>query len=322
MDVRKTLFPRLVTVKKIWNSAEHNALTDLILFHRHWYCTFRESNKHEHGLDGQIRILKSDDANKWESVALIKEEGIDLRDPKFSITPDAQLMLLIGGTEYSVDQRYITRQPRVAFSKDGADWTPLQKVLEPHDWLWRITWHQGKGYGASYRYSNPDRKSDEWLIKLVSTNNGTDYSEITQWDIPGYPSEATVRFLPNDRMIALVRREQRFNNHAWIGSSLPSYINWEWNQAQRYFGGPNFIILPNGAWWAGGRIIFSTPYGILEKTVLASMTEQSLDPLIILPSGGDCSYPGMAYDHEFLWMSYYSSHEGKSAIYLAKIQFS
>ena len=33
------------------------------------------------------------------------------------------------------------------------------------------------------------------------------------------------------------------------------------------------------------------------------------------------SYPGMVWDDDLLWLSYYSSHEGKTSIYLAKIRF-
>jgi hypothetical protein len=38
-----------------------------------------------------------------------------------------------------------------------------------------------------------------------------------------------------------------------------------------------------------------------------------------LPSGGDNSYPGLLLEKKRLIVSYYSSHEGKSAIYLAVI---
>ncbi len=39
-----------------------------------------------------------------------------------------------------------------------------------------------------------------------------------------------------------------------------------------------------------------------------------------LPSGGDTSYAGMAWHDGLLWISYYSSHEGKANIYLAKVK--
>jgi hypothetical protein len=38
-----------------------------------------------------------------------------------------------------------------------------------------------------------------------------------------------------------------------------------------------------------------------------------------LPSGGDTSYAGLVWHDGVLWVSYYSSHEGKSAVYLAKV---
>jgi len=38
---------------------------------------------------------------------------------------------------------------------------------------------------------------------------------------------------------------------------------------------------------------------------------------VTLPSGGDTSYPGLLWHEERLWVSYYSSHEGKTSIYLA-----
>ncbi|MBN9121401.1 MAG: hypothetical protein J0I06_19995 [Planctomycetes bacterium] len=38
------------------------------------------------------------------------------------------------------------------------------------------------------------------------------------------------------------------------------------------------------------------------------------------PSGGDTSSAGLVWHHGVLWVSYYSSHEGKSAVYLAKVK--
>ena len=41
---------------------------------------------------------------------------------------------------------------------------------------------------------------------------------------------------------------------------------------------------------------------------------------LTLPSGGDTSYPGLVWHDGLLWVSYYSSHEGKTSIYLAKVK--
>ena len=39
-----------------------------------------------------------------------------------------------------------------------------------------------------------------------------------------------------------------------------------------------------------------------------------------LPSSGDSSYPGLVWHDNQLWISYYSSHEGKAAIYIARVK--
>jgi hypothetical protein len=44
------------------------------------------------------------------------------------------------------------------------------------------------------------------------------------------------------------------------------------------------------------------------------------EPALTLPSGGDTSYPGMLWHDGLLWLSYYASHEGKTAIYLARVK--
>jgi hypothetical protein len=55
--------------------------------------------------------------------------------------------------------------------------------------------------------------------------------------------------------------------------------------------------------------------------MIARMQGASLAPALVLPSGGDCSYPGLAFFGGRLWVSYYSSHEGRTAIYLAIVRF-
>ena len=41
---------------------------------------------------------------------------------------------------------------------------------------------------------------------------------------------------------------------------------------------------------------------------------------LTFPSGGDCSYPGLVWKDGVLHVSYYSSHEGKTSIYFARVK--
>ena len=299
--------PRIVSVEKIWDRGLHNAFTDLIRFRERWFCTFREGERHAAGQDGRIRVITSSDGENWESAALLSTEGVDLRDPKLSLTPDGRLLLVAGGSVYR-DDAFQTRAPRVAFSPDGYEWTPPRRVLAEEHWLWRITWHKDTAYSVS---KMGDGKNTRRVI-LYSSPDGIEWNWITVFrNIPPWPNEATIRFLPGDEMMILLRR----NATGWIGTSQPPYRKWTWHDTGHRLGGPNFIRLPDGRLWAGSRAYTQDP-----TTILARMTRNSFEPVLTLPSGGDTSYPGMVWHQGLLWISYYSSHEGKSNIYLAKVR--
>ena len=120
-------------------------------------------------------------------------------------------------------------------------------------------------------------------------------------------------------MVALIRP-------GWVGSSLPPYRDWTFHKLQHRLGGPNFIRIPDGSLWAASRgyprgtpVIGAWTQGEAFN-VLAKMTLNGYEPVLKLPSGGDTSYPGMVWHQGLLWLNYYSSHEGKTSIYLAKIR--
>ncbi|MGQ9649517.1 MAG: sialidase family protein [Phycisphaerae bacterium] len=301
----------IVSVKRIWDEGPHNAFTDLIRFQNKWYCTFREGQDHVGG-DGKLRVLESTDGDNWSSAALLSEEGVDLRDPKLSITADGRLMIVAGGSVYK-GKELVNCRPRVAFSKDGRQWSVPQRVLTDGEWLWRVTWHDGRAYGVSYDGVSKG-KAGEWPLTLWSSEDGIHYERITALEVTGRPNETTLRFMPDGEMIALVRREGG-NAHGWIGRSRIPYTEWTWHEIRHRLGGPNFIRLPDGRMWAASR-----SYGQESKTVLAALSPTTYEPVLTFPSGGDCSYPGLVWHDNLLWMSYYSSHEGKTSIYLARVK--
>jgi hypothetical protein len=321
--------PKLVSVAKIWDKGTHNAFTDLIRWRDKLYCVFREGERHRGG-EGQLRVLESSDGKVWQAVGLVTEEGIDLRDPHLSITPDDRLMVVAGGTVYFKGTKTIMgRWSRVSFSKDARSWTPPKRVGSEGEWLWRVTWHEGKAYGVTYNglvRDTPAAKEAtkstgpvstepaDWKSKLVVADDGVNFRLITHLGVPGHPNETTLRVLPGGELMALVRREGG-NMMGWIGTSKAPYKEWTWHETKHRFGGPNFICLPDGGLWAASRRYTDGP-----KTILARMSADSYEPKLELPSGGDNSYAGLVGHDGLLWVSYYSSHEGKSSIYLAKVE--
>jgi hypothetical protein len=308
--------PQVLEVRKIWDEAPHNAFTDLIRFRDRWYCTFRESSAHVPGTDGKIRVISSADGEKWESAALLEESGVDLRDPKLSIMPDGRMMLLIGSSIYAgkngePNRKLESFRTRVAFSNDGVAWTtPTPVSIEKGNWLWRVTWNGKTGYGVSYSGERESR-----FIKLWKTSDGVDYQLIMMVQSPPgcYPNETTLRF-DGEKMIALVRSEDS-DRYAWIATAMPPYESWVWQECDSRAQGPNFIVLPDKRMIYAGRDHLGQ-----SRTVIGEIKDNNLVRSATLPSGGDTSYPGLALAPDGkVWMCYYSSHEGKTAIYLAKI---
>lgn len=313
----------LLAVDRIWDTAPHSAFTDLVEFNGRLYCTFREGTGHVPGREGNngvIRVIASSDGQNWRSVAQIVEPGVDLRDPKITVAPGGRLMLLFGGSYYE-GEKLGRRQTRVSFSNAagtsfGAP-RPVsidQQIRTEGDWLWRVTWQGTTGYGVLYQLEQAG--SDEYKAHLVTTRDGLNYRFVSTLAIPGRPNETTVRFLPDGRMVAWVRRE-RGNQFGWIGFSQAPYREWTWKEQTARLGGPNLIVLPDG------QLLGVTRGHLPERktnTYLARLSgDGAIEPLVTLPSGGDTSYAGMVRRGDRLLVSYYSSHEGRSAIYLATI---
>ncbi|MBW8041559.1 MAG: hypothetical protein FVQ85_16405 [Planctomycetes bacterium] len=307
----------LVEVKKIWDGAPHSAFTDLARWNERFYCAFRVGRGHV-STDGRIRVLQSKDGDVWESVALVSLEGYDLRDAHLSVTPDCRLMLLGGIAPRKQDNQGAPTGSFASFSKDGRQWTKPRIVVEPGRWLWCVTWHKGKAYGVSYAAG--ERMP---YIELLVSENGTEYQcHVDKLYGTGYPTEVTLRFDTDDTCYALVRRDRRGNeaSSALLGVSEPGYKKWRWHDLGagfNGFGGPNFIRIPGGHWIGAGRMHDG---GVHTALTYIDIENGTMTRLMKLPSGRDTSYPGLVWYEDMLYVSYYSGHEGKTSIYLAKLK--
>jgi len=307
----------LVEVRKIWDQAPHNAFTDLICWKDQLYCAFREGRGHV-STDGRIRVLRSADGQMWESAALVSFQGYDFRDAHLSIAPDDRLMLIGGAAPRKQDNQSAPTGSFVTFSKDGATWTTPEIVVEPGRWLWRVTWHEGKAYGVSYAAGSGER----YLTLLTSTDGLTYEPLVERLFDKGSPNETTLRFDADGTCYALVRRD-RYDDAPTtplLGVSGADRTQWQWHDLGsefNAFGGPDFIQLPCGSWIAAGRMHQGGTHTAL---TYLDVQNGAMIPLLDLPSGGDTSYPGLLWHDDLLYVSYYSSHEGKAAIYLAKVK--
>jgi hypothetical protein len=301
---------KLVEVHKIWDKAPHNAFTDLLWYKDRFFCVFREGTKHA-SPDGALRVITSLDGEHWNSAALITSPDSDLRDAKITVTPKGKLML--SGAEALHDQSVHTHQSLVWFSEDGINWSEKHEIGDPDFWLWRTTWHNQKAY--NFGYACGEQKS----LRLYSSKNGKTFKTLVEnLNIEGYPNETSIVFA-GDTALCLLRCDGE-NSFGLIGSSLVPYTSWKWKNLGVRIGGPHMILLPDGQLLAAVRL-YGGEDGRTARTSLCWINRKTgkLIEALKLPSGGDTSYAGLVFHDGFLWVSYYSSHEGKTSIYLAKV---
>ncbi len=305
---------QLVDVQRIWDKAPHNAFTDLVWHRGAWFCVFREGRGHVSD-DGALRVLRSEDGKSWTSSALITSDDADLRDAKIGVTPGGRLMLTGAGAMHQpADARH---RSMAWFSDDGATWSDPVLIAEKNWWLWRVTWHGDTCYGVAYATDGRE------TTRLYRSGDGKHFSTLVpelfskEQDGKGGPDEASLIFLEDDTCLCLLRRDGDTKS-AQLGTAHPPYTDWTWKDLGIYVGGPQLLPLPDGRIVAAGRSITTGS----ARTVLYWLDPEAgtLTEFLVLPSGGDCSYPGLAWHDGLLWVSYYSSHEGKTAIYLARVQ--
>jgi hypothetical protein len=320
----------VISVEKIWDAAPHNAFTDLIRWQGDFYCVFREGKTHG-SMDGKIRVLKSADAESWKSVALLSLEDADLRDPHICVTPDNTLMIVGGLARFNEQKRRGPAATFVSFSKNASGWTPAKQITEQGFWLWDVAWHNGVAYG----FTQPTRSARNLqYIQLVKSTDGINFKPVGEKLMAtgsASISEVAIEFDANDTAYALVRRRCRTTENcggALLGIAQPPYTNWQYHDLGEHtdtMGGPALIQIGDH-WLAAGRKIKEIP-GKGEGSgsnctalYYLDMKTKTAEELLQLRSAGDTSYPAFIWHNKTLYMSYYSTHQNKTSIYLVKLK--
>jgi hypothetical protein len=244
----------VVSVERIWDRPAHSAFTDLIRFQGDLYCTFREGSGHIPGRNGLIRIIRStDDGMSWQSIDLLDEAHVDLRDPKLCITSDGRLMLNTGASYYHGSERQKIESRVAFFDPDRDRFEHATKSGAPrkfaHGARLVVANYLASGLGlgvrpagtARYGTLTPAGSKSRWDSFRARHDVGRDH-----------PSETTLRFPDDGTMVAMIRRVGS-TPQGWIGIARPPFTDWKLTPSNERFGGPNLIQLPDGRWLAGSR---------------------------------------------------------------------
>lgn len=178
----------------------------LIHFRGAWYCGFREAEIHNNHPSGRVRLIRSADGVEWQSAHVFDWDCGDVREPKFSVTPEGWLMM-------NTSVYFVSRQPRYVATDHKGDATlsytppegrraddvpnvfyqlePTGTVLnlhpddrEEHVAQQTMTWLSADGATWSSAYACPTGINGwRWDVTWF---NGMGYS-ISQWgkDTPG-----------------------------------------------------------------------------------------------------------------------------------------
>lgn len=307
----------VVSVSRIWDRGQHNAFTDLCFAYRRFWLVFREASNHVSD-DGVLVLLSSVDGEHWALACELSLAGVDLRDPKLTTMPDGRLMMTCAGVLCEHPQRL--HQSYLWFSGDGVSWSAPHPTGRLGDWIWRSRFIDGEGYGVAYfagrqsttLYKLQDDDYQVWVDPLLSRDaHGV-----------GYPNEHDLFPLPAHQMGCLLRRDADTGS-AKLGRAASPYRDWQWQDLGVRIGGP--VVLP--LQWRGGDSWLLSAVRLYQpvRTSLCWLQPDQpagLHEILSLPSAGDTSYAGLLQRGERLLCSYYSSHEGRTAIYLAECSLS
>ena len=326
------------SIKKIYSDGRHNAFTDMEYWKGYYYVVFRNANGHARlgpvEVQGRIIVIRSRDLVEWDVCAQISTDGDD-RDPSlldlgeelgvyfFSEIPKEPGQVLY---EKAIACQQV--QSHAAFSSDGTSWSSPLPVCEGNFALWKVERLGDVFYAAIH-----GAVEHSGILTIACSTNGRDWETVSV--IPaGFKLIETGLWITDDKVMHLVSRAWEHPDMAHLSRSEPPYKEWQVEELNYAVHCP--VIRPVGdeLWVAGRAFIEQLPPSMVppdpspEKieslsrrderlakspqdwhTAIWRLVGDQLEPILVLPSLGDCGYPGLVVEKDRILMSFYSQHD-------------
>lgn len=301
----KLALPRLV-----WDQPSHNAPTDLVRFKDQWFCVTREGGS-DYRAHTEIRVLASADGVKWKSAALLKAATPrNLMHPRLAVNADGQLAVWALGAASDIALQFSAWH-----SKDGATFSDAEPVGYENHWLERPVWHKG----TAYNFCHGMICGNAQTVRIASSPDGKKFRDLYDETFSGFFPDTGSLVFDGDTAICLFSRSGPVGvgSKGYLAVSKAPYRKWEWKETDRNLTSPRLIRMPDG------KIIASV--GVFDKgsrTVLCELDPAGakLTEVLELPTGGATVFAGLALHEGQLWVSFHSTHEGRTGLYLAKVK--
>jgi len=321
---------RINWLRTVYEDGRHNAFTDLKLWRGRYYVTFRSGEAHG-SYDGTIRVLASDDLEKWEQVGHLTTV-LDDRDPKFALHDD-RLWVLCQSRTPPLPAEQGGGGARVQsycwYSEDGRTWSNAH-VLQPLGYVfWRPRLHEGRQWLAAYTYDRDHPTGPTWHSDLLCSEDMLKWERISVIHDGEGADETGIQFLEDGTLVAFVRCEYPISGTPFC-LAQPPYTEWQVMRQPLDVRGP-LLAQVEGRLFVVGRYMekSETEENLTYRdTRLYRVTDDyQLEELLVLPAPewapprqGDNSYAGEHYlgDGELL-LSYYSGTGERANIYLLSV---
>ncbi len=327
---------RIKSIRKIYSDGRHNAFTDLEYWKGHYYAIFRNSGRHAMPGDyGDVLVIRSPDLESWDLCARLSAgSDHDDRDPALLDMGDelgaffgSSSSREQGGLLYEDKNRDRTNrciQSYASFTSDGTFWSSPLPVFEPDMWLWQVEGFDGVYYGTARNLA--------LKFKLTRSVDGRSWETVSEIYHKSKIGEAGL-WITDDKVMHIVGRAKDHHDMALLARSAPPYTEWKVKELSCSIHSP--VIRPVGdeLWVAGRASGEQLPHSLLPPapdsdkiealarrderianpqdwfTALWRLTENDVEPILVLPSRGDNAYPGMVAEKDRVLISYYSQHD-------------
>jgi len=292
-------------VRKVFANGKHNAFTAMRRFKGELWLAFRSADSHN-AAAGDVLVLRSKDGKDWQQAHTLDAVKDD-RDPQFVVTEN-RLFLYSPGMNGAALDTWLT------YTDDGKTWSAPRKVYEPQFIIWKPCIHDGVFYAAAHKKDETGGgKGRE--VRLVKSADGIEWQTVSTIRAGNWESETTLFFDAKHHATAFLR--QKYGSpQAQILESDPPYAAWSARPADvPHFSGHSVHTFRGVTYLLTRTTVAKGGFG----ATIYTFADGKLTRYCDLPAGGDCAYLEAVEDSPNMLVSYYSTHEGSTNIYLAVV---
>lgn len=300
----QTIQPR--EVRKLVADGKHNAFTALIRFNGALWLAFRSGTGHN-SPQADIVVLRSEDSRDWKE-AFRLDAAADDRDPQF---------LVVGKRLFLYDPAVHAKglTTFAVYTEDGKSWSKPEPVYEPNYILWKPTKHGARYYAAAHKRDNTSGGKGR-DVHLVVSDDGLKWSKVSTIRAGNWESETTLFFDPKGRAIAFLRQKYGSPPCSVLEADAP-YTKWtERKPDVTHMSGHSITTIRGVTYFLSRTMDYAAKKS---GCAIYTFADGKLTPYCVLPAGGDCAYAEAVELGDDLLVSYYSTHEGATNIYLARV---